>query len=66
MSKDAEIREIGDACAALSPLNRERAYDVASALKFAENPVVQAVDGGLTGTSGEVPCGSGGSISKRD
>ena len=36
VQEDVETREIRDTCASLSLPNRERAYEVACALKFAE------------------------------
>ena len=40
MPETSEIKEILDACTVLSPLNRKRAYELASALKFAEDRAV--------------------------
>ncbi|GHT77940.1 hypothetical protein FACS1894130_03670 [Spirochaetia bacterium] len=40
MPDNSEIKEIRDACAALSFPNQQRAYEVASALKFAEDRAV--------------------------
>jgi hypothetical protein len=55
----SEIQEIRNACVVLSLSNKERAYDVASALKFAEHPTqfsaedraVKAAGPGLAGGS---------------
>ncbi|GHV53965.1 hypothetical protein AGMMS49579_13680 [Spirochaetia bacterium] len=51
MPEHSEIKEIWNACAALSPLNQKCAYDVASALKFAEDRAVTATGGSRTGDS---------------
>jgi hypothetical protein len=46
MAEDAETREIRDICSALCLPNQERAYDVACALKFAEEKPVNDVCSG--------------------
>jgi hypothetical protein len=38
LPEHSEIKAVRDACAALSPLNQKRAYEVASALQFAAHP----------------------------
>jgi hypothetical protein len=52
LPETAEIKEIRNACVALSPLNRKRAYDVASALQFAEKRAVTAAGAGFVENGG--------------
>lgn len=49
MSVNSEIKELRDACAALSLPNQKRAYEVACALQFAAETPVKAARPGLTG-----------------
>jgi hypothetical protein len=49
LPKNSEITEIRNACVALSPPNQKRAYEVACALKFAEDRVVTTAGVSRTG-----------------
>ncbi|GHV77530.1 hypothetical protein AGMMS49942_23510 [Spirochaetia bacterium] len=49
MLENVEAKEIRDACVALSPPNKQRAYEVACALKFAEDRTVTAAGASRTG-----------------
>ncbi|GHU96145.1 hypothetical protein FACS189479_09820 [Spirochaetia bacterium] len=53
MSEASEIRELQNACIALSPPNKQQAYDVASALKFAEDRALTAAGVSRTGDGDE-------------
>ncbi|GHV34712.1 hypothetical protein AGMMS4952_27090 [Spirochaetia bacterium] len=49
MPDNSEIKEIRDACVALSFPNQQRAYEVACALKFAEDRALTAAGVDRTG-----------------
>jgi hypothetical protein len=47
MLENVETKEIRNACIALSPLNKKRVYEVASALQFAEKRPNRAAGAGF-------------------